>query len=81
VIKSVTRVAFGRTWPESWQGDNPSWVRDGVFGFFPFHGGSGFGAFPSGHTTAFGTPVTILWLVWPKLRVVWVLLVAIVVIG
>jgi hypothetical protein len=33
-IKSV----FGRTWPESWLGDNPSWIRDGVFEFSPFHG-------------------------------------------
>ncbi|MDQ6869158.1 MAG: phosphatase PAP2 family protein [Pseudomonadota bacterium] len=47
----------------------------------PFHGGSGFGSFPSGHTTAIATPVTILWLVWPELRVVWVLPVAIVAIG
>jgi hypothetical protein len=40
---------FGRTWPESWLGDNPSWIRDDVFGFFPFHGGRGWESFPSGH--------------------------------
>ena len=37
----VLKEIFGRTWPESWLGDNPSWIRDGAFGFFPFHRGAG----------------------------------------
>jgi membrane-associated phospholipid phosphatase len=76
-VKSI----FGRTWPESWLGDNPSWIRDGVFGFFPFHGGRGWGSFPSGHTTVVTTPATILWIVWPELRILWAALVAIVITG
>ena len=77
----VAKEIFGRTWPESWLGDNPSWIRDGVFGFFPFHGGMGWGSFPSGHTTLITTVATILWIVWPELRWVWGVTVAIVVFG
>jgi membrane-associated phospholipid phosphatase len=81
VIGSLAKEAFGRTWPESWQGVNPSWIRDGVFGFFPFHRGGGFHSFPSGHTTVITALATIMWLVWPELRVAWIALVAIVVVG
>ena len=42
-IRGALKIGFGRTWPESWLGDNPSWVRDRVFDFFPFHGGRGWG--------------------------------------
>jgi membrane-associated phospholipid phosphatase len=80
-INTIAKTVFGRTWPESWMGDNPSWIRDGVFGFFPFHQGPGWGSFPSGHTAIVGTTATILWLVWPELRIVWALLVATVVAG
>jgi membrane-associated phospholipid phosphatase len=80
-INREVKSAFGRTWPESWLGDNPSWIRDGVFGFFPFHGGPGWGSFPSGHTAVITTLATLLWLVWPKFRILWVALVAIVITG
>jgi membrane-associated phospholipid phosphatase len=80
-ITSVAKAVFGRTWPESWLGDNPSWIRDGVFGFFPFHQGAGWGSFPSGHTAVTTATATILWLVWPELRVLWVMLLAVVVAG
>jgi membrane-associated phospholipid phosphatase len=40
-IVTKAQTAFGRAWPESWLGDNQSWIRDGLFGFFPFHGGPG----------------------------------------
>ena len=69
MISSVAKEAFGRTWPESWLGGNPSWICDGVYGFFPFHGGDGWSSFPSGPTSVVTAPATILWLVWPELRV------------
>ena len=47
MISGIAKEAFGRTWPESWLGGNPSWIRDGVYGFFPFHGGDGWGSFPN----------------------------------
>jgi membrane-associated phospholipid phosphatase len=80
-INSLIKSVFGRTWPESWLGDNPSWIRDGVFGFFPFHGGPGWGSFPSGHTTVITTPAALLWVVWPELRIVWGTMVAVVIAG
>lgn len=67
-IKTALKLAFGRTWPETWVNDNPSFIRDGVYGFFPFHGGAGWGAFPSGHTTAVCAAMTVLWLRWPFWR-------------
>lgn len=73
-INSVIKRVFGRTWPESWMGDNLSWIHDGVFGFNPFHGGSGWASFPSGHTTVMVAALTVLWSVWPRFRVIWLVI-------
>ena len=51
-VKMLLKVSFGRTWPETWIHDNPSLIRDGVYGFFPFSGGQSYSSFPSRHTTA-----------------------------
>src|SRR6266581_5893799 len=40
-VKDTLKIAFGRTWPETWVANNPSFIRDGVFGFWPLHGGTG----------------------------------------
>jgi membrane-associated phospholipid phosphatase len=80
-VNGELKGIFGRTWPESWMGDNPSWIRDGWFGFHPFHGGVAFSSFPSGHTTVITTLATLLWIVWPRLRVLWATLVVVVVVG
>ena len=80
-INHQLKTVFGRTWPESWLGDNPSWIRDGVYNFNPFHGGQGWESFPSGHTSVITTAATLLWLIWPELRILWAAIVAMVVIG
>jgi membrane-associated phospholipid phosphatase len=80
-VNREIKIVFGRTWPESWLGDNPSWIRDGVFEFSPFHGGNGWHSFPSGHTSVITTAATLLWLLWPELRILWAAIVAMVVIG
>lgn len=80
-INNAAKLAFGRTWPESWLGSNPSWIHDGVFGFFPFHGGAGWTAFPSGHAAVIAAPATFLWIVRPGLRPLWTAMVVIVVTG
>jgi membrane-associated phospholipid phosphatase len=67
-IKDLAKLAFGRTWPESWVCGNPSFIRDGAFGFSPFHGGAGWGAFPSGHETAIAAIAACLWMLAPRLR-------------
>jgi membrane-associated phospholipid phosphatase len=67
-IQAYLKIAFGRTWPETWKFDNPSFIRDGVYGFNPFHGGIWFASFPSGHMTAACAIASVLWICYPKWR-------------
>ena len=80
-VKDQLKFAFGRTWPETWIRDNPSFIRDGVFGFNPFHGGSGFSSFPSGHTTATCAVMSVLWICYPRYRIAYALCVVAVAVG
>lgn len=80
-LKDQLKFAFGRTWPETWIHDNPSWIGNGVFGFEPFHGGPGWASFPSGHTTAIAAPMAILWQTLPRWRWLWAGMVGLVAIG
>ena len=81
IVKDELKLAFGRTWPETWVRNNPSFIRDAVYGFFPFHGGPGYASFPSGHTTTICTVMTVLWLCYPRYRVLYALAMAAVAIG
>ena len=67
-IKSELKFVFGRTWPETWYQNNPSFISDGVYGFNWFHGGQGYASFPSGHMTAICAVVSVFWLYYPQLR-------------
>jgi membrane-associated phospholipid phosphatase len=58
-------LLFGRTWPAIL-------VRDDVYGFYPFHAGPGFGAFPSGHMAAMCALLSVLWLRYPRFRHIYV---------
>jgi membrane-associated phospholipid phosphatase len=80
-FKDELKDAFGRTWPESWLHTNPSLIRDGVYGFTPFHGGEGWASFPSGHTAAIGAVAGVLWWREPERRWLWALLVVLTGIG
>ena len=80
-IKGELKFIFGRTWPETWVGNNPSLIRDGVYGFNFFHGGRGYDSFPSGHTAAVCAAMSVLWLCYHRWRALYVLVVALVVIG
>jgi membrane-associated phospholipid phosphatase len=75
-LKTALKMAFGRTWPETWIYNNVSFIRDGVYGFMPFHGGPGGSAFPSGHTTAVCACMSVLWILLPRWRPIYVLAVA-----
>src|SRR5262249_10297578 len=68
--------AFGRTWPETWIQNNPSFIHSGAFGFNPFHGGPGFASFPSGHVAAVCAAITVLWWSYPNLRPIYAAFVA-----
>jgi hypothetical protein len=84
-IKNQLKFDFGRVWPQSYPfpgiHDHPSFLGDHVFGFYPFHGGSSYASFPSGHTTAITAPMAVLWALRPRYRLLWGGAIALVVIG
>lgn len=59
---------FGRYWPETWTHDNPSYIKNGEFGFHLFHSGSWYGSFPSGHMARIASLAAVLWIAWPRGR-------------
>ena len=79
--KAQLKYAFGRTWPDTWIQNNPSFIRDNVYGFNFFHGGSGYASFPSGHLSLTGAVVSVLWIAYPKFRPLYALIVLAVVVG
>jgi membrane-associated phospholipid phosphatase len=81
VLTFELKEVFGRTWPETWINNNPSYFGNGTYGFFPFHGGQGWASFPSGHTTAITAFSGALWLLRPQLRWLWAMLVLAVAVG
>lgn len=80
-IKDQLKLIFGRTWPETWVRNNPSFIHDGVYGFNPFQGGSGYASFPSGHTTAICAVMSVLWICYPRYRAAYAVCVAAVAVG
>ena len=72
-FKESLAYPCGRLWPDTWIHDNPSLIRNGEFGFDPFHGGEGWASFPSGHTARAFAAVGVLWLAFPRGRWAWVL--------
>ncbi len=80
-IKTGLKLAFGRTWPETWVNHNPSFIHDGVYGFFPFHGGKEFASFPSGHTTVVAAAMIVFWLREPRWRALYAVLIAATAVG
>jgi membrane-associated phospholipid phosphatase len=55
--------------------NNPSFIRDGAYGFNFFHGGPGYASFPSGHTAATCAVISVLWIMVPKWRPLYALVV------
>jgi len=71
-FKNQLKFLFGRTWPDTWTNNNPSFIHDSVYGFNWFHAGSAYTSFPSGHMAAASAVVTVLWIAYPRLRVLYV---------
>lgn len=71
-LKDQLKFVTGRTWPETWTNNNPSYIKDGVFGFFPMlslaNAGRAYHAFPSGHMTMISVAATSLALNIPRWR-------------
>lgn len=79
--KDKLKYVFGRTWPETWVQNNSSFIRDGAYGFNLFHGGAGYGSFPSGHSAVICAVISVLWVFYPKLRTVYLMVFLAVAIG
>jgi membrane-associated phospholipid phosphatase len=79
--KDQLKFVFGRTWPETWVQDNPSFIRDGVFGFNFMHTGPTYQSFPSGHMAVTCAMISVLWIWYPKLRALCALAVLAVAVG
>jgi membrane-associated phospholipid phosphatase len=59
---------LGRYWPDTWIDNNPSLIKDGAYGFHPFHGGSAYGSCPSGHTARTAAAIAPAWVAYPRWR-------------
>ena len=70
-FKNQLKYLFGRTWPDTWSYNNPSFIHDSVYGFNWFHGGAAFASFPSGHMAATCAAVSVLWLGYPRFRLLY----------
>ena len=81
VTKDFLKRAFGRTWPDTWFKDNPSFVHDGAYGFHPFHGGAYYDSFPSGHSTMACAVMAVLWFCYPRFRALYALCMVAVAVG
>lgn len=72
VFKDLLKFIFSRPWPESWMGNNPSFIRDGIYGFHFLHGGS-YQSFPSGHMAASCAVLAVLWIWYPRWRALYLI--------
>lgn len=81
LTKIHLKLVFGRTWPDTFRNSNPSFLRDGVYGFNFFHGGHAYASFPSGHTAVTCAVISVLWIFYPKWRWLYALVVLAVAIG
>jgi membrane-associated phospholipid phosphatase len=70
IIKDQLKFAFGRTWPDTWGSGIVSFVRDDVYGFHFFQSGKSFESFPSGHAAAAAAVLSVVWILFPELRVI-----------
>ena len=80
-IKSQLKFAFGRLWPDTWVQNNVSFIHDGAYGFNFFHGGPGYASFPSGHTAVTCAVISVLWVLYARLRPLYALIVLAVGVG
>jgi membrane-associated phospholipid phosphatase len=69
--KAQLKFVFGRTWPDTWIHNNPSFLRDGVYGFNFFHSGPEYASFPSGHMAVTCAVASVLWIYFPKARMLY----------
>ena len=71
-IKDQLKIVFGRSWPTSDGYHRPSLIGDGSYGFHWLHGGDIYQSFPSGHMGAACAMLSVLWVCYPRARLLWV---------
>ena len=80
-VRYITKWVFGRTWPQTWKENNPSWLHNGVEGFFPFKTGVAYSSFPSGHAMVTFALCYILWHHYPKMKWIWLSMITLSLLG
>lgn len=70
IVKDQLKLAFGRTWPDSWAPGVLSFLHDGIYGFHYLHYGKSFESFPSGHATVAASILSVPFILFPRLRTV-----------
>jgi membrane-associated phospholipid phosphatase len=70
-VKNQLKFAFGRTWPDSWGPHILSLIHDKTYGFHFFQSGPSFESFPSGHAAFAAAVMSVLWILYPRLRIAW----------
>jgi membrane-associated phospholipid phosphatase len=76
LVKNQLKFLFGRSWPDSWGPNILSLVHDNVYGFHFLHSGESFESFPSGHAAVAAAVMSVLWILYPKLRPLCIVFVA-----
>lgn len=72
--KDELKFLFGRPWPNTW-------LHSGVDRWIPFTDSSFFGSFPSGHTAYIAAPLTVFWILLPRYRIAYAIIVIAVMTG
>jgi len=80
-LKNFFKTIFGRYWTETFNNNNPSLIKNDAYGFNFFHVGSQYDSFPSGHSAVIFAVMTVVWIMYPRLRWLSVLCCAIVIVG
>jgi membrane-associated phospholipid phosphatase len=66
-LRESLSFVFGRYWPETWVDNNPSLIGNDAYGFHPFHTGRAYESFPSGHTARICAVMMVVWVAYPRL--------------
>lgn len=72
VVRVTAKILFGRSWPQTWVDNNPSWITDRIEGFHPFAEGLAYNSFPSGHALFTFALATTFWYHLPRYRLLWI---------
>jgi membrane-associated phospholipid phosphatase len=67
----LLKMTFGRSCPDLVPADGLSLARAGAYGFYPFHVGAAFWAFPSGHTACTLSVTSVAQAAFPRQRLFW----------